>query len=444
MIAFTIEFLLLVKPQVETDILKKPTSATVTVSGPDQGGKYSLESLSVQLQEEGSQTQPKSKNLDDLKGGHATFSNLSPSTEYIATATATYPNNTRVDSDPKYFSTSSYPWYKTKRNILCFIMFLLSIAIVGTFLIFLIRFQIIDVPAVSKRGIAGDTIVVSDFNSFGLASFNVTECPGHGDYPHPLRTSLVLKGNIVKHVMNDTYTTNRTTMFNPPRMNVLQDEYLIDGSLIEVDICLSSRKQQTATVMAYIFNNLDNNDEFLSNQTDGNSSLYSWTLPVGSASQAICTPVNYSVPDPAYYYLVLSEYTQGNLTYSYDVQLNVVYLNISDYGESEYRCNSSPEILSCSAKFNESNSLKGKEYILVTYINPLYETLPPDTHVCASFKKSKLFTIIIPTILGLLSLLPVLIIIIIIIHFCCYKRYPVLRRMDYQLLTTVINRSDLS
>ena len=422
--AFTIEFPLLVKPQVETDILRKPTSATVTVSGPNQGNKYSLESLSVQLQEEGSQTPPISMNLDDLKGGPATFANLSPSTEYIATATATYPNNTRVNSNPKYFSTSNCPWYKSKIIILCFITFLLSIAIVGTFLIFLILFQNIDVPAVSKRGISGDTIVVSDFNSFGLASFNVTECPGHGDYPHPLSTSLVLKGNIVKHVMNDTYTTNRTTMFNPPRMNILQDEYLIDGSLIEVDICLSSPKQQTATVMAYIFNNLDNNDEFLSNQSDGNSSSYSWTLPVGSASQAICTPVNYSVPDPAYYYLVLSEYAQGNLTYSYNVQLNVVYINISDYEESEYRCNSLPEILSCSAEFNESNSLKGKDYIMVTYINPVYETLPPDTHVCASFKKNKLFTITIPAILGPLSLLPIIIIIIvIIIHFYRHKMY---------------------
>ena len=385
------------------------------------------------------QTQPISVNL---KGGPVTIPNLSPLTKYIATATATYPNNARVDSDPKDCSTSNYPWYKSRRTILCFIMFLLFVTIAATCLTFRIRFQKINVPAVSKRGIAGDTIVVSDFNSFGLASFNVTECPGDGDYPHPLSTSLVLKGNIVKHVMNGTYTTNHTTVFNPPRMNVLQDEYLIDGSLIEVDICLSSPKQQTTTVMAYIFNNLDNNDEFLTNQTDGNSSLYSWTLSVGSAGQAICTQMNYSVIDPAYYYLVLSEYTQGNLTYSYNVQLNVVYLNISNYEESEYYCNSLPEILSCSANFNESNSLNGKEYILLTYINALYATLPPDTHVCALFKKNKLFTITIPAILGPLSLLPIIIIIIvIIIHFYRHKMYPVSRRMD-NVLYQILNSND--
>ena len=239
--------------------------------------------------------------------------------------------------------------------------------------------------------------------------------------------------------MDDTYTT---TVFNPPRMNVLWDEYLIDGSLIEVDICLSSPKQQTATVMAYIFNNFDNADEFRNNETDGNSSLYSWTLPVGSASKAICTPVNYSVPDPAYYYLVLSEYTQGNLTYSYNVQLNVVYLNISDYEgiRTEYYCNSLPQMLSCSTEFN---SLKRKEYILLTYyINPLYATLPPDTHVCASFKKNKLFTITIPAVLGPLSLLPIIIIIIvIIIHFYRHKMYPVSRRMD-NVLYQILNSND--
>ena len=151
------------KPQVQTDIiLRKPTSATVTVIAPNQGDKYSLQSLSVQLQEEGvqvNQTPSISVNVD-LKGGPVTIPNLSPLTKYIATATATYPNNARVDSDPKDCSTSNYPWYKSRRTILCFIMFLLFVAIAATCLTFRIRFHKINVPAVSKRGIAGDTIVV--------------------------------------------------------------------------------------------------------------------------------------------------------------------------------------------------------------------------------------------------------------------------------------------
>ena len=275
-----------------------------------------------------------------------------------------------------------------------------------------------EIPAVTKLGIQGDTIVVSDFNSFDLASVTITECPEEGDDPQSPMVSLVKKRDIITYETNDTAFINRTTLPYPVRVNLLEDEYgiyLLRESFVAVNICLSSSWESCVTVLAFQFNNSHNYQKYLANETDGiHSSLYYRPLQVGSSSQPICTWVNYSVAAPAYYYLALGEYTLGNLTYSTNLYLQEVYLKFTDYEDSKQYCSSVTESQPCSFKL-----LEQEEYTLLAYICFQDEPDSPSTHVCVTFNTNPIF-VIIPAVLGAFSAV-ILIVLIVLSVFSCIK-----------------------
>ena len=376
-------------------------SITVSVTAPPQAEKYHLDNLSAKLwQISKGECQAKTIQVDQ-KGETATFSMLLPSTVYKAKAIATYPNKV-VTSDQIEITTSSIPYCKIVLMALLILGFSVPLA-------FFILFQQVHVPAVTKYGLQGDTIVVSAFNSFGPASVTITECPEEGDDPHTLKAALVRKSDVVTYMANNTDTINGSAT---GRVSLLEDEYFLQDSFMAVNICLSSQYSPSGSsrsVIAFVFDSSDENQKFLLNETNGiDSSRYHKALQVGSTSQPICTWVNYTVASPAYYYLALGEYSLGTLAYSADLHLHEIYLNITDYEGSEHYCSSVSEMQPCT--FELHDSLKQKEYVLVSYICSRPEWFSPSTHACTEFDQSAVVMIVPPTLTAILFLIIALVV----------------------------------
>ena len=383
-----------VTPKIDRCDSKMPTrnSITVSVIAPPQADKYHLENLSAELRRD-DEEECQSQTIQEVK--FKTFHNLSPSTTYVAKAIATYNGNKVVSSDPIQITTSSVPYFKMMCSLLIALLMLSSLA---TVLTFLILFQPVHVPAVTKYGLQGDTIVVSDFKSFGLASVTITECPQKGDNSHTLKAALVKKSDLITDVVNYTGTINGSA---PSRVSLLEDEYFLQESYMAFNICLSSQhnpSESSSSVLAFVFDSSADNQNFLFYKTDGiHSSVYHKALQVGSISKPICTWVNYSIASPEYYYLSLGEYSLGTLAYSADWYLHKNYLNFSDYESSEQYCSSVSGKQPCTFKLE---SLQRKEYILMAYICSSTSWYSPSTHACAKFKKNISLVVIVPVTLG--------------------------------------------
>ena len=426
-----------VTPGIDRSEFQKPTcnSITVSVTAPPQAGKYHLKNLSAMLwrANEG-ELQSQTIEVDrDQREETATFRKLSPSTTYVAKAIATYPNIV-VSSGPTEITTLSVPY---SRILFWVFMVLLFLGSIIALLIFLIIFQRVHVPAVSKLGLEGDTIVASDFNSLGLASVTITECPEEGDDPRTLKATLVKKSDIINYTMNYTNTTSDSPA---GRVSILEDVYFLQESSIAVNICLSSplESSRSVPVLAFVFDSSDDNQKFLLNETDGmHSSLYNKVLQVGTTSKPICTWVNYSVASPAYYYLSLGEYALGKLAYSADLYLHEKYLNFSDYEASEQYCSAVSEMQPCRLELHES--LKREEYFLVTYICSRSQWFSPSTHVCARFKNNFYLKVIVPTTLGAISLIAL---VVSVVLYKCVKKRVRHESHEYMLLPSTANDGD--
>ena len=433
-------------PEIDHSEFQKPTckSITVSVTTPPQADKYHLESLSAKLwrkkDEElwrANEGELQSQTIGmDQREESVTFRKLSSSTTYVAKAIATYSNKV-VSSDPIQIATSSVPYCK----ILFSLLMVLLILGFSVSLTFFVLFQRVHVPAVTKLGLEGDTIVASDFNSFGLASVTITECLEAGDDPHTLKAALVKKSDIIIYMGNYTGTINSSAA---GRVSLLEDEYFLQGSSMAVNICLSSQyspleSSRSVPVFAFVFDSSDDNYKFLLNETDGiHSSLYHKALQVGTTSKPICTWVNYSAASPAYYYLALGEYALGKLAYSADLYLHEKYLNFSDYEGSERYCSSVSELQPCTLGLHKR--VERKDYFLVTYIRSRPPSFSPSTHVCAKFEKNFYLVVIVPATLGIVSVSLVALIVSVVLYKFVKKR--VLHKShEYMLLRSTANDS---
>ena len=299
----------------------------------------------------------------------------------------------------------------------------ISMVIFLVSLVFFVLFQLVHVLTVAKYGVQGDTIVASDFNSFGLTSVTITECPDDLNNLE-FEAALVKKSDVITYMANYTNAFNGTAT---TRENLFyEDLYLLQESFMAVNICLSSNFSnweisKSLTVLAFVFDNFDDNQKFLLGETDGiHSSVYYTALPVGSISKPICTWVNYSIASPAYYYLALGEYTLGTLAFSADRHLHEIYLNITDYEGSEQYCSSDSEMQPC--KFEFHDILKHKEYILVTYIR--FCPISPRAHICTKQNKPAA-AVIVPATVGAVSLLLMIILFVVcitVLYKCVKKR----------------------
>ena len=400
-------------PQIDLSESQPPThdSVTVSVTAPPQAEKYHLDNLelSVKLwrktkeelwQENKGELQSQTVQVNQ-RGKSVTFRKLSSSTTYVAKAIATDPHKV-VSSDTRQIATLGAPYCKMFRKIFFPLFMALLILGFSVSLTFFILFQQVHIPAVTKFGVQGDTIVVSDFNSFGLTSVTITECPEEGDDPHTLKTALVKISDVIKYSVNYTNATNGSAT---SRVNLLEDEYFLQESRMAFNICLSSpysplESSRSVSVFAFVFDSSDDNQKFLMNETDGiHSSRYHKALQVGSTSQPICTWVNYSIASPAYYYLSLGEYSLGTLEYSADLHLHEIFLNFSDYEGSEQYCSSVPEMQPCIFKLHDR--LKKQVYILVTYICIRPSEFSPSTHVCTNYTKPSVIVDIVRASLGI-------------------------------------------
>ena len=401
----------------------KRKSITVSVTAPPKADDYHLLHLSAEIRQANNmECQPRSIPVD-RRGETATFRNLSSSTTYEAKAIATYPSKV-VPSDPIQSTTAKIPYCKYLLGVLIFVITVLLLVGFVVSLYYLHLFQSVHAPpAVTKFGQQRDTIVVSDFDSRGLASVNITECPEEGDDPHTLKAALVKKNDVIKYMKNYTGTINGSAA---DRVSLLEDEHFLQESHMAVNVCLSSpysplESSSSFSVFAFVFDSSEDNQNFLLNESDGfNSSVYYTALPVGSTSQPICTWVNYSIASPAYYYLSLGEYTLGALAFSADLHLHEIYLNITDYEGSEHYCSSVSEMQPC--RFKLRDSLKRKEYVLVSYICSRPEWFSPSTHVCAKYTLTN-FSVKVRIVKGTLGATSVLLIavLVVLVSFLLYK-----------------------
>ena len=443
------------KPEIESEKLTCNT-ITVSVTAPPQEDKYQPQNLSAELRRANA-GKPSSWSQPDRtdQKGEFTFLNLSSSTMYEAKAIATYDGNKVVSSDPIKVTTSSVPYRKIFFCVMVFLILVFLVGFVIALSIFLICFQPVHVPAVTQLGLQGDTIVVSEFNSFGLASVNITECPEAGDDPHTLKAALVKKSDIIIYMGNYTGTINSSAA---GRVSLLEDEYFLQGSSMAVNICLSSQyspqeSSRPVTVFAFVFDSSDDNQKFLLNET--HSSVYSKVLHVGTTSKPICTWVNYSVASPAYYYFALGEYALGRLAYSADLYLHKTYLNFSDYEASEQYCSSISEMQPCPFELRES--LK-QEYMLVTYVCSRPQWFSTSTHVCAKFNNTLKVSIVVIAPATLCTVTVFLIIIALVVGVVLWKRVkkcvkkraqhessenvPLLRGLSHSVITADDDDSD--
>ena len=411
-------------------------SVTVSVTAPPQAEKYHLENLSAKLwrkneeelwQSNEGELQSQTVQMDQGKES-ITFRKLSSSTAYVVKAIATYrPNMYKVVSSDLEMTTLKFPYCKILLRILAFLFFVFSIAFIIALSPFLIRFQAIHVPSTPKPGLQGDTIVVSDFNSFSLTSVTITECPEEGDDPHTLKAALVKISDVIKHMANCTGTINSSAA-SRVSCSLLEDEYFLQESFMEFNICLSSpysalERSSSVSVLAFLFDSSYDNQKFLLGETDGiRSSVYYTALQVGSTSRPICTWVYYTVASPAYYYLSLGEYSLGTLAYSADLLLHEMYLNFTDYEGSEHYCSSVSEMQPCTFEFH--NSLKQNDYILMTYVCSRPEWFSLSTHACAKFKKNFSLEVIVPATLGIGTILGIMFASIVTVVLCkCPKKH---------------------
>jgi hypothetical protein len=189
-------------------------------------------------------------------------------------------------------------------------------------------------------------------------------------------------------------------------------------------------------VRAFVFDNSNDNEKFIANQTDGiRSSVYYTSLQVGSISNPICTWVNYTIASSAYYYLALDEYTLGTLPYNADLYLHEIYLKFSDYEGSKQYCSFVSELQPC--KFELHDILNHNKYILVTYIH-FRSSGSPSTHICTKHNKPAA-AVIVPATVGAVSLLLMIILLVVTVLYKCVKKRNMVESRGY---TPVPNEVD--
>ena len=272
----------------------------------------------------------------------------------------------------------------------------------------------------------GDTVLVDTVNTFWYSKWTANECLHIGDYYHT--TSLYL----VSHDALATYEYDRTIksrVFQQPlpsrRTGMINtDMYLLDGSSIDYDICVTSEATQEQEGELYVFDNQDNFNAYLDEVSSGTQlSVYHEQLRIGAKNVTLCTHLHFLVRHPSYYFVTANG--PGDIMYAYNVTIHTVSFNHSQYNEQcrildTFQCD-----VDIPSKLFEANT-----YSLLGYVHPQSATDPPSTHICASTQHSSTVVFVIATLAALIGI-AIVVLISVVVCSCIYsqKRKRVYRKI---------------
>ena len=266
----------------------------------------------------------------------------------------------------------------------------------------------------TKQGYSGDTILVDTMNTFWSTKLTAFECRQGGDGYHIISLYLVPSDALATYeydrvirsrVFQQPYPSRRTGMINT-------DMYLLKGSSIDYDICVTNEDTRGKEGELYVFDNEDNFDAYVSQASDGKQlSVHYQPLQIGGNNVTACTRLHYMVDHPSYYFV--SAWGPGNIVYSYNTTIHTVAFNHSQYDEvcrmtGTFQCDS--EI---------PNSLfEIKSFALLAYIHPLSATDPLTTHICLSTQRSATVIFVVSAFASLIVILLVLLAVALFICIC--------------------------
>ena len=264
----------------------------------------------------------------------------------------------------------------------------------------------------------GDTVLVDTVNTFWYSKWTANECLHIGDYYHT--TSLYL----VSHDALATYEYDRTIksrVFQQPlpsrRTGMINTNmYLLDGSSIDYDICVTSETTQEQEGELYVFDNLDNFNAYLDEVSSGTQlSVYHEQLRIGAENITLCTHLHFLVRRPSYYFVTANG--PGNIMYAYNATIHTVSFNHSQYGEQcrildTFHCD-----VDIPSKLFEANT-----YSLLGYVHPQMITDPPSTHICASTQRSSTVIFVISTLAALIGIAIVVLILVVVCSCICSQK----------------------
>ena len=272
-------------------------------------------------------------------------------------------------------------------------------------IVFVVRSQI---PSTTVIGYSGDTVLVDTVSTFWSTKFTASECLQSGDGYHT--NSLYL-------VQSDALTTYeydwviRSRVFQQPQPSrrtgmINRDMYLLEGSSIDYNICVTSEDTHKKEGELYVFDSEDDFNAYLSD--DGKQlSVYSQPLQIGAGNVTSCTRLHYLVDHPSYYFV--SAWGPGDIVYSYNTTIRTVAFNHSRYDEL---CRITGT-LQCDSEI-PNGLFEVKSFTLMAYVHPLSETDPLTTHICLSTQHSATVIFVVSAFASLIVILLVLVVLLFI------------------------------
>ena len=254
--------------------------------------------------------------------------------------------------------------------------------------------------SVSHLGFDGDTIVCDQAEAKWYSEWTVSECLMQGDYNYAVQACVVEQSELQVYnrttlLWNTNFSQPVAGQFNLP-LSVDRMPYLLKGSRIEMEICLQSLNTTTTPATIYIFENRALNRKFLDYGTT--SAVYSKIVPVGNSGQVKCTNVSYIAENPEYHYITLA--TEGNVTITENITIEVMYVNMSDCeGRRIYTVTSaeSPTI-----------AVPSNPAVLLCFIPKAsaHALIPYTTHMCISRSLTQIIIVLaVECVIGAISLI---------------------------------------
>ena len=264
----------------------------------------------------------------------------------------------------------------------------------------------------------GDTVLVDTVNTFWYSKWTANECLHIGDYYHTTSLYLVSQDTLATYEYDRTIKSRVFQQPLPSRRTgmINKNMYLLDGSSIDYDICVTSEAEQEQKGELYVFDNLDNFNAYLDEVSSGTQlSVYHEQLQIGAKNTTSCTHLRFLVHCPSYYFVTANG--PGNIMYAYNATIHTVSFNHSQYSEhcrilDTFQCD-----VDIPSKLFEANT-----YSLLGYVHPQQITDPPSTHICASTQRSSTFLFVIATLAALIGIAIVILIFVVVCSCICSQK----------------------
>ena len=263
----------------------------------------------------------------------------------------------------------------------------------------------------------GETIVVAEITDIVALTWNsISECHvTPGDFPHSNQLYIVPADMLQRRSRFDhidfTYLFNQTE--TDCTNNILPDPfYGLDGTSVEIEICVTSDTEPTSDGTLLIFNDNQAFEEFTSNGDcePTNTAASRHNLNIGSYGTFECTSIHYMAHRSSHLYAV--PVIPGKVWYKYRYNYTQFYLDRNDFGNLKCMFSSAGNN-NCPIGF-----ISHPPTYLIVYIEPVAEDNSKSTHLCLQSDWSR-GLIVYVVVFGFSAAVFLLITCILLICLCC-------------------------